>query len=133
MFYSMYICGPLSAAVRLLLLLMMLLQDAPSCSCSAPLIAAATAAAVGCQTAAPSAAGCTSCSTARTDPSCSTAIAAPPDCVARSALARTRTQDPTIGTQPTTVPVTQDLFNQAQSGHCGSILEHSADVNPQFK
>ena len=32
----------------------------------------------------------------------------------------------------TTVPDRHDLFNQAQPGQCGSILEHSVDPNPQF-
>ena len=37
-----------------------------------------------------------------------------------------------LASQPTTVPARQDLFNQAQPGKSGSILEHSADANPQF-
>ena len=96
------------------------------------------------------AAGCSSCSAARAAPSCSAAAAAATAATAaavaaaadtgqdnslyrRSALARARTHDRTIGTsQPTTVPARQDLFNQAQPGQRGSILEHSADANPQF-
>ena len=44
-----------------------------------------------------------------------------------------RTHHGTIGTsQPTTVPARQDLFNQAHPGQRGSILDYSADANPQF-
>ena len=50
-----------------------------------------------------------------------------------SALARARTRDHTIGTsQPATVLARQDLLNQAQPVQRGSILELSADANPQF-
>ena len=106
------------------------------CYCYIPPIAAA--AAVGCL-AAPSAAGCVSCSAARAAPSCSTAATAAAESGQDnslwrlSALSRARTRDHTIGTSPpTTVLARQDLFNQAQQGQRGSILEHSADANMQF-
>ena len=105
------------------------------CCCRLPLFLAALlvliAAAVGCQAAAPSAVGCSSCSaaaaaTAAADPGQDNSLKC------RSALAglELATCDCTIGTsQPTTVPARQDLFNQAQQGQLGSILEHSADAN----
>ena len=69
LYFTVYICGPLSAAV-----VAAAAADCPSfiwlpCCC----FISAAAATVSCQAAAPSAAGCSSCSAARAAPSCSAA------------------------------------------------------------
>ena len=137
----------------LLLLLLLLLQAAPLSSCSAPTVqitAVAAAllcsadAAVGCQAAAPSAAGCSSCSAARAAPSCSTLllrIMGSTFTIVCSAVL------PLPGLELATAPLalanqqlslrgrTCLVFNQVQPEQCGSmgsILEHSVGTNPQF-